>query len=228
MNCAVNEPVLQLDRVRKDYGLRTVLRDVSLAVVPGVTLLTGANGAGKSTLLRLMAGLETPTEGTVHLAETPAYVGHATFLYAGLTALENLAFWDKLYGGACPKDRLYDDRLMDVLDRVELSRFAEERAGTFSRGMAQRLNLARVLLQKSRLLLLDEPDTGLDTQSEALLLREIVRAREGGAAVVWISHHVAAHAEIADAVWRIEHGEVRCEVKGAGVMEKTRDGDSAC
>lgn len=199
----MNEPVLRLEQVRKDYGLRTVLRDVTLAVSAGVTLLSGANGAGKSTLLRLMAGLESPTSGTVTSRAVPAYVGHATFLYAGLTALENLAFWDRLYGGDGT-----EDRLVEVLERVELTRFAEERAGTFSRGMAQRLNLARVLLQNARLLLLDEPDTGLDSQSEALLLREIAAARENGTAVVWISHHVDAHAVLADTVLRIENGAV--------------------
>lgn len=213
--CATKDGVLRLHGVSKAYAGRAVLRDVNLVLRPGVTLLTGANGAGKSTLLRLLAGLENPDSGVVEGDPLISYVGHATFLYAGLSALENLAFWDRLHGGDAD-----EERLLAVLDRVELTRFADDRAGTFSRGMAQRLNLARVLLQapltreQEWLLLLDEPDTGLDTRSEAMLLREVSAARDSGAAVVWISHHVAAHAPMADGILVIEAGQVK-ETDGA-------------
>lgn len=189
--------VLGLRKVRKEYDPRVILREVTLDVRPGVTLLTGANGAGKSTLMRIMAGLEKPTEGEVDYASEspPAYLGHATCLYAGLTALENLRFWDRAYGGdASPA------RLQEVLERVNLLRRAEDRAGTFSRGMAQRLNLARILLRSTDLWLLDEPDTGLDVASTGLLLREIAAARAAGKAVVWISHRVDAHRALHDVV----------------------------
>lgn len=191
--------LLQLHHITKIYGTRVIFKDVSLSVAPaGITLLVGANGAGKSTLLRIMAGLGRASAGRVERAVDDArlgYLGHATFLYPALTALENLAFWRDIY--ALP---LSDGALETVLERVELARHAHERAGVFSRGMAQRLNLARVLLSDPQLLLLDEPGTGLDTRSAGLLRREIAAARERGAGVVWISHDVASDAAVADRV----------------------------
>lgn len=191
--------LLQLRHIAKIYGPRVIFKDVSLAVDPArITLLVGANGAGKSTLLKIMAGLGRPTAGEVEWGVDEArlgYLGHATFLYPALTALENLAFWRDVYAL-----RVTSEGLEAVLERVELSRHAHERAGVFSRGMAQRLNLARVLLLEPELLLLDEPGTGLDTRSAGLLRREILAARERGAGIVWISHDVAGDAGVADRV----------------------------
>ena len=134
--------LLKLAGIGKLFGARAVLRNISFEVHPGtVTLLVGANGAGKTTLLKIMAGLARPTVGTVErFCEDGGlgYLGHATFIYPGLTALENLAFWSGMHGN--PTDKA---TLSEALARVELAPFAEERAGTFSRGMAQRLNLAR-------------------------------------------------------------------------------------
>lgn len=209
MTPVLKQALLGLRKVRKEYDPHVILREVTLDVRPGVTLLTGANGAGKSTLMRIMAGLEKPTTGEVEYAsETPpAYLGHATCLYAGLTALENLRFWDQAYGGdASP------GHLREALERVNLARRAEDRAGTFSRGMAQRLNLARVLLRTTDLWLLDEPDTGLDVASTELLLREITAARAAGKAVVWISHRVDAHRDLADTFVNIEDGRAHISV----------------
>ena len=175
--------LLKLAGIGKLFGARAVLRNISFEVHPGtVTLLVGANGAGKTTLLKIMAGLARPTVGTVErYCEDGGlgYLGHATFIYPGLTALENLAFWSGMHGN--PTDKA---TLSEALARVELAPFAEERAGTFSRGMAQRLNLARILLQSPPLLLLDEPGTGLDVRSLAILHREIAASRDRGAGIV--------------------------------------------
>jgi heme exporter protein A len=191
--------VLTARRLTKFYSDKLVFRDVSLELGPGrVLLVVGGNGAGKSTLLKILAGLLKPSEGTCESAAAPertAYLGHATFLYGRLTALDNLAFWARMYG--MPPD---EDRLQAVLARVGLSRVAQERAGGFSRGMAQRLNLARVFLVEPELLFLDEPDTGLDTASRDILHAEIAGLRERGAAVVWVSHDVAADTGRADQV----------------------------
>ena len=182
--------LLKLAGIGKLFGARAVLRNISFEVHPGtVTLLVGANGAGKTTLLKIMAGLARPTVGTVErFCEDGGlgYLGHATFISPGLTALENLAFWSGMHGN--PTDKA---TLSEALARVELAPFAEERAGTFSRGMAQRLNLARILLQSPPLLLLDEPGTGLDVRSLAILHREIAASRDRGAGIVWITHDVA-------------------------------------
>ena len=197
--------LLELRGAAKFFGHKCVFRSVDLAVARGtVTLLAGANGAGKSTLLRLMAGLLRPSAGACecHAAEgRTAYLGHATFLYPGLTALENLTFWKEAQGL-----RLTEADLTALLERVGLERHAHERAGIFSRGMAQRLNLARALLVEPELLLLDEPGTGLDSRAAAMLREEIVRAGRRGAGVVWVSHDVAADAPLADRVLTLERG----------------------
>lgn len=191
--------MLELRGVTRRYGDKTVLRDISFSLKPGIiTLVAGANGSGKSTLLRLMAGLLHPDAGEI-ISTVPegktALLGHQTMLYPELTALENLAFWCRLSG--LPPD---EDALRGYLVRVNLAREAREKAGTFSRGMAQRLSLARVLLTEPDLLLLDEPGTGLDAASTAILHHEILAARERGAAVVWVSHAVATDLPLADEV----------------------------
>lgn len=194
----------QVVKVSKFYGTRLIIKDVSLTIERGtVTLLAGPNGAGKSTLLKIMAGLSRPTSGDVKLSvpdEKLGYLGHQTFIYPDLTAVENLAFWSKLHGL-----RHTEDELVSALHRMELKRFAFERAGAFSRGMAQRLNLARLLLLQPELILLDEPATGLDVHSVSILHREIATAREQGAGLVWISHSVADDVKRADKVIAIEN-----------------------
>ncbi|MEG2173513.1 MAG: heme ABC exporter ATP-binding protein CcmA [Desulfovibrionaceae bacterium] len=189
--------LLELQHIARMYGSRCVFKDVSFSVPAGsLTVLVGANGAGKSTLMHIMAGLARPSAGEVLHHVQPAemaYLGHATFIYPALTARENLRFWGAMYGVD-----VSDMALDTVLERVELQAHAHERAAVFSRGMAQRLNVARVLLLEPRLLLLDEPATGLDTASSHLLRREIVRARERGAGIVWITHDVLTDAPLAD------------------------------
>ncbi|NDV18039.1 heme ABC exporter ATP-binding protein CcmA [Pseudodesulfovibrio sp. JC047] len=192
-------PVLSVSRVAKFFGNKLVFKNVSCHVGPGeILLVAGHNGAGKSTLMRIMAGLSKPSAGAVSLGVEPedtAYLGHATFIYPGLSALENLQFWGSMYG-------LSSDRkaLVGLLKRVGLERAAEEKAGSFSRGMAQRLNLARIYLVEPKLIFLDEPGTGLDPRSLANLRREITGFRDRGVSVVWISHQVQEDTALADSV----------------------------
>ncbi|MEW5773968.1 MAG: heme ABC exporter ATP-binding protein CcmA [Thermodesulfobacteriota bacterium] len=199
--------VLTLDRVAKFYGDKPVLREVSLALAPGrVLLVAGENGAGKSTLLKVMAGLARPSAGTVRQGVDQArvgYLGHQTFLYPRLSALENLRFWARLFG--VPGD---EAALVAALDRVGLAAAAHEEAGTFSRGMAQRLSLARVFLTDPRLVFLDEPGTGLDVRSRTVLRAEIAAARERGASLVWVSHALAEDLVGADQVLLLDKGRV--------------------
>ena len=129
--------MLELVRVAKVYGVKVVFKDISCAFAAGsVSLLVGGNGAGKSTLMRIMAGLSRPSAGAAKVADQArvGYLGHATFLYPGLTAVENLAFWREAYGL-----KLTRDDIMAGLARVGLEAHAHERAGVFSRGMAQAL-----------------------------------------------------------------------------------------
>ncbi len=199
--------MLRLSRVAKFFGSRVLFKNLSAEFADGeIHLLVGRNGAGKSTLLRMAAGLSRPSAGELlYDPERPSmgFLGHATFLYPGLTALENLAFWQRAQG--LPADRR---AALDLLERVELSPFAELRAALFSRGMAQRLSLARALLGSPSLLLLDEPETGLDGASRALLEREALAARERGALVLWVSH-LSASRKLADRVWELREGGLR-------------------
>ncbi|MBP3731409.1 MAG: ABC transporter ATP-binding protein [Mailhella sp.] len=194
---AAQQPLLEFQDVAKTYGQRIIFRHVNAALFSGsITLLAGDNGSGKSTLMRLAAGLTSPDMGRVSrrvpLART-GYMAHATFLYPGLEARENLLFWAKASGIAEPAKKV-----TEVLEITGLSRSAFEKAGVFSRGMAQRLNLARLLLSDPLLILLDEPATGLDVSSRTMLEEVVCSARKRGAAVLWISHNIKEDSRHAD------------------------------
>ncbi len=209
------ETLLALRGVGKLYGRKLVVKGVSLDVRAGsVLLLVGPNGAGKSTLLGIMAGLVRPTAGSRELRvghDKLAYLGHQTFLYPRLTARENLIFWARMYGRKATRQDIDA-----ALERAGLASAAEEQAGRFSRGMAQRLSLARVFIVEPSLIFLDEPGTGLDARSMDTLRREIVAARDRGAALVWVSHQVAADLPLADDVLAIGGGAVRYTGPAAG------------
>jgi len=137
--------LLRLDRVTHFFDQRLVFKDVSLLIEAGtVTLVAGPNGAGKTTLMNIMSGLISPSRGIVEhkvSRDKMAFLGHNTFVYSGLSALDNLKFWARIY---CRS--LSDDECMQLLNLVGLKAFAYEKAGYFSRGMSQRLSLARVLM----------------------------------------------------------------------------------
>jgi heme exporter protein A len=178
-----------------------------------LTALLGPNGAGKSTLMGILSTLMRPSEGEVLLGETPVghapagvrgrigYVGHRTFLYRPLSARENLRFFGRLYGVVD-----LDARVEALLAAVGLARDAERAAGDFSRGMAQRLTLARALLPAPDLLLLDEPLTGLDRAGVAMAVRLIGAERDRGAVVVMASHDLEATDQLADRALILRRG----------------------
>lgn len=207
--------LVTLKRVAKFYGPKLVFKNVDLELEAGtVMLVVGPNGAGKSTILRIMAGLARPSAGEASRsvpAGSVGYLAHETFIYPKLSALENLRFWAGLYG--LP---VGENDLLEVLDRMGLKRVAFEQAGSFSRGMAQRLSLARALMNEPELLFLDEPGTGLDETSRAVLMREIEACRERGAAVAWVSHDAMADARRANTVLAFGDGKT-AEVLAADV-----------
>lgn len=190
---------LKVRDAAKFFGTRLIFKNVSCDVRRGeILLVVGRNGAGKTTLLKIMSGLSRPSAGSAEILTEPektAYLGHSTFIYPRLSGLGNLSFWASMYGLSPTREDL-----MDLLKRVGLERAAEEQAGAYSRGMSQRLNLARVFLVNPDLLFLDEPGTGLDQASLTLLRDEVVAMRDRGTAIVWISHDVNHDTGLADRV----------------------------
>jgi heme exporter protein A len=164
--------VIHARALEKRYGDKRILRGLDLDVgAHDFLLITGPNGSGKTTLLRLCAGLAAPTRGELDVAVERGrvgYVAHESLVYRELTALENLDLYGRLY--RVPERR---ERIGMLLERFGLWDARRARAGSFSRGMLQRLALCRALLHEPDLLILDEPYSGLDSEGMALLDREL-------------------------------------------------------
>jgi heme exporter protein A len=211
----------------KRFGAVTALASVDVELQDGDALaVLGPNGAGKSTLLRLLAGLARPSSGSLEIATTDGtslvprrrgaarhaigFAGHATMLYPELTARENLIFHGRLQGVPDPAARA--DAL---LEEEGLSRFADRQAGTFSRGMAQRLTIARALVHDPPLLLLDEPFTGLDQRAGDRLRARLIELRGAGRAIALVTHDLRRASEIATAAIVLLGGRVAARIAGA-------------
>jgi ABC-type multidrug transport system ATPase subunit len=195
------EPALAVEGVARRFGHRSVLSDISFDVSPGETLiLMGQNGAGKTTLLRVIAGLLRPSAGAVRRLGTVGMVSHHSMMYDALSARENLAFFARLYGLEPGK------RLEETLERVGLGRAMDQRVGTFSRGMVQRLAIARALLPEPAIVLLDEPLSGLDDAGARLLGGLLGEWAAGGRAVVVASHQLAQLVPVATRVGFLVRG----------------------
>jgi ABC-type multidrug transport system ATPase subunit len=168
------------------YGSKRIFDGLELDVVRGgFVLVTGPNGAGKTTLLRLVAGLVVPTAGELTVDANRAQLGflaHEALVYRELTALENLDMYGRLYRVAERRERIGM-----LLERFDLWDARNERTSSFSRGMLQRLALCRVLLHEPKLVLLDEPFAGLDSEGSELLDRELA-ARRGAATFLVATH----------------------------------------
>ena len=181
--------------LEKRYGAKRALRALDLDVDRGAFhVVTGPNGSGKTTLLRLVAGLAAPTRGELSVAaqrEDVGFVGHEPLVYRELTAMENLRMYARLYRVAEP-----GERIGMLLERFGLWDARNERAASYSRGMLQRLALARALLHEPTLLLLDEPYSGLDADGVALLDRELAE-RRGRATFLVTTHDPARLAPLA-------------------------------
>src|ERR1017187_7135764 len=194
---AIDFRAVHVEDVSRHFGRRRALSHVSLTVEAGdVVALLGPNGAGKSTLLSILPPLVQASSGRVRYGTSTAaesgdplrgrigLLGHDLFLYSELTARENLEFFGHLHG----LGRDCAARVDDALGRARLTDRADSRVGAFSRGMRQRLALERALLHRPRLVLLDEPFTGLDDESVETLSARIHTLRADGAIVVMATH----------------------------------------
>jgi ABC-2 type transport system ATP-binding protein len=192
--------MLEVRDLRKNYGSQPALAGVSFAVAPGELFgLLGPNGAGKTTLLSIVAGLLDADTGAVLLQGQPfrrsdrelrrliGVVPQELALYNELTARENLRFFGQLYGLG---GTVLEQRVEQILGAVALLDRADQRAGTFSGGMKRRLNLGAALVHEPRLLLLDEPTTGVDPQSRNHIFEEVRRLNAEGMTVVYTSHYM--------------------------------------
>ncbi len=179
--------MITVENLWKFYGDRLIFKDTKFELGRGeLCFVVGPNGCGKSTLLRIIAGLSRASKGRVEVEvgrTEIGYIGHFAYLYRGLTALENLEFWNRLY-----KKGIKRDHLLEFLSLTGLASFAHERVGCFSRGMVQRLNLARLMLLDPKLYLLDEPSSGLDASSREILYSFIREKKEEGKTILWVSH----------------------------------------
>ena len=197
-----------MNGLTRRFGHVRALRGISFTLAKGDALaIFGPNGAGKTTLLRMLAGILRPDTGTIHINGEPlvrgetvqrrriGLISHQSLCYDGLTASENLEFYAKLYGLDRPKDRA-----MGALENVGLADRSTTTAATMSRGMLQRLAIARALLHDPDLVLLDEPFTGLDQRAAAALRGQLETLRAHHRTIVIVTHNLDEGLELASHV----------------------------
>lgn len=203
-------PLFSLQNLTKKFGSVAALWQVSLDVYPGSCIaIFGPNGAGKSTLLRLVTSLTSPTSGKVEFYEKGdgrqrfGYVSHQSLLYNQMSGLENLLFYGRLY-------QLQNAaiRAADQLARMGLEEAADQLVGGYSRGMKQRLTLARALLHDPELILLDEPYAGLDQHGSRLLTRMMEGLKEEGRTILLVTHNVSEGLAFSDRILIMNRGEL--------------------
>jgi heme exporter protein A len=216
---------IEIRGLRKSFGPRTALAGVDLSIAAGeFAALVGPNGAGKTTLLRILATLARPSSGTVHVAgldlvtggievrRRVGFLSHRTLLYDDLTAEQNLVFYARMYD-------LEDGpaRIDGLLRRVGLSARRRDLVRTFSRGMQQRLAVARAVLHRPELLLLDEPYTGLDPVACQLLTALLAELAGEGCTILLTTHDLARGLDVGQRLIVLAHGAVVHDVPRASV-----------
>ena len=205
---------LEVSKVWKYYGDFPALRNIQLSIEPGSTVaLLGRNGAGKTTLLRIIAGLSKASEGSVRIQGSSVreqatrrrigVLGHGISLYDELSATENLVLFAKLYGLADP-----GKTALAWLERTGLDRVRDGLVREFSRGMRQRLAVARAFMHEPEVLLFDEPFTALDDRAIAVLQSLLADAHACGRTIVLSTHQLREAMELATHVALIQSGQL--------------------
>ncbi len=220
-------PLIQVTGLVKRFGLKTVLRGVNFVAARGeFVALLGPNGAGKTTFLRILASLSRPNAGEVRVAgrrlphEAAAVrrglgvVSHQPLLYGDLTAEENLRFFGRLYNVP-----VLEERIVEMLHLVGLYRRRKDLVRTYSRGMQQRLAIARAILHDPEVLLLDEPYTGLDQDASAMLDEVLQHVASQGRTVVMTSHDLSRIALLASRFDVLARGRIVASVQRSEIAD---------
>jgi heme exporter protein A len=217
--------MIQANDLVKSFGPRTALANVNLSIEAGeFVTLVGPNGAGKTTLLRILATLTRPTEGSVLIngldpikageaaRRTIGFLSHRTLLYDDLTAEQNLRFYAQMYD--------LDDgsaRITDLLEQVGLTARRHDLVRTFSRGMQQRLAVARAVLHRPQVLFLDEPYTGLDPNAAQVLTDLLAKLAGAGCTVLLTTHNLERGLEVGGRIVVLAQGRIVYDAPRADV-----------
>jgi len=224
-----NSAAIEAAELTKKFGHLYALREISFSQEAGkFTTIFGPNGAGKTTLIRIISTIAKATEGEVKIlgldiakeAEKVrkhiGVIGHQTFLYEDLTAEENLRFYGKLY--SVPD---LNERIGSSLSEVGLAQRSKDHVRGFSRGMQQRLAIARAMLHDPDILLLDEPYTGLDQHATQILTQWLKKLREQKRTTLMVTHNIERGLELADRVFILIRGKIAFDQP----KQKINDGD---
>lgn len=219
--------LIETQSLVKAYGILPVLRQMNFSVARGeFVALLGPNGSGKSTLLRMLCGLSKPTAGVIRVGgwtlPDEAYavraqigmVSHKPLLYENLSASENLRFFARLYNLPAATT---DNRINELLQQVGLGKRGHDLVRTFSRGMQQRLSIARALLHNPDILMLDEPYTGLDQDASAILDGLLTIAYSGGRTIIMSTHDLPRAATLASRAIILSRGNIAYDQPTAGI-----------
>ena len=218
---ATAAPILACSELRKSFGDRVAVDGVTFAIAPSETYgLLGPNGAGKTTTISMICGTLVRDGGTVHVAGQPVDVGaveakrHIGYvpqdlaIYPELSARENLRFFGQLYGLGGADLR---HRVDEILETIGLTDRADERTDGFSGGMKRRLNIGIGLLNRPRLLVLDEPTVGVDPQSRNAILASVEELGRQGMAILYTTHYMEEAERLCDRVGIIDSGQIKAE-----------------
>ena len=212
------ENIVSIKGLSKAFGSHRVLKNIDLDVKKGEFItIFGPNGAGKTTLMKIMSTLVEPSGGSividgfdvkddpVDIRKRIGSISHETYLYSELTAEENLRFFGRMYG--MDKNHL-DARVDELIEQVGLEYRSNDRVGTFSRGMKQRLSIARALIHEPSILFLDEPYTGLD-QHAASTFENVLRGLDAqNTTKIMISHNMDRSLKMCDRVLILNNGKI--------------------
>lgn len=225
-------PAITVQRLTKSFGDRPVLRDLDLNLHLGeVFVLFGANGSGKTTLIRSLGTLAKADKGIIRImgrdlrrrgAFLRRFIGvltHQTFLYDELTGQENLRFYGQMFGL-----RNVNERIRSLTEKMGLQRVLDKRVGTLSHGMQKRLSIVRAVLHDPTILLLDEPESGLDEEALSLLGHLLSGEDKGKRAVIITTHNLGYGFGLADHVGILANGHIAYQQdRGSLDMEAFRD-----